>query len=143
MKTNSGLGPLSRRQLLLFAAAALAAGSPLGCDEDPPGTGADGGDAGPDGGPEPEGGDGAMAGQLGLPACFTQLDSMRRVGRRYLQLNPSLTWNDLLSALRPERGFAALEAEIREQYARGQLIPLDGWPLAVTELRIYAALALS
>jgi hypothetical protein len=140
MKTASELGLVSRRSLLLFAASALAY-SPLACDDQLP-TG-DGGDAGPDAAPDgPEAGTDAGPGDLELPACFTQLESLRRVGLRYLELNPSLTLNEVMGALRPGRGFAALEAEIRDQYARGHVVRLDGWPLALTELRIYAALAL-
>jgi hypothetical protein len=142
MKTYPGLGLVSRRSLLLFAAGALAY-HPLACDDiTPPG---DGGDGGPDAGPDAptEAGTDASPGQLGLPACFTELQSMRRVGLRYLELNPALTLSEVLNALRPGRGFAVLEAEIRDQYARGHVIPLDGWPLALTELRIYAAIALS
>lgn len=68
---------------------------------------------------------------------------MRTVGRRYLELNPALGLDDLLSELDPGRGFSVLESEIREQYARGEVALIDGWPLALTELRLYAVVALS
>ena len=133
MKTEFVPGSLSRRRLLLLAAAALAAG-PWGCDDGAERSD-DGADAGTDAPPAPP--------RLELPACFDDLDGVRRVGRRYLELNPLLTPSELLKELKPGRGFAVLEAEIRDQYARGEVVRLDGWPLALTELRLYAAVALN
>jgi hypothetical protein len=79
---------------------------------------------------------------LVLPAGFSELGCMRIVGKKYLELNPDETLSKLLSALKPSRGFPALEVEIRKQYASGDVVKLEGWVLALTEARIYAVVAL-
>lgn len=127
MTTRAASGVLSRRELVVFGAQVIASGvavSILGCSD--------------------HGSDDPLAlDDLELPTCFTEIASMQRVGRRYLELHPSVTLPELLDELAPGRGFDALEAEIREQYARGETVSIDRWPLALTEIRIYAVVALS
>lgn len=77
-----------------------------------------------------------------LPASFTDIDSMRLVGHKYLDLHPEESMDLLLSELAPERGYAALEAEIRRQFASGDVVRVAGWVLAKTEARIYAVVSL-
>ena len=43
----------------------------------------------------------------------------------------------------PERTPEALSQEIRKQYAAGDTLELGGWPIALTEARIYALVALA
>jgi hypothetical protein len=122
---------LPRRKLLAFAVWATASGvlgSLFACSTDA-------GETGP-GGPSPTPG-------VTLPSCITEIESMRTVGLRYLELHPHTSLADLLSTLDPGRGFSSLELEIREQYARGEIVSVDGWPLAPTELRLYAVVALT
>ena len=76
------------------------------------------------------------------PAGFTELESMRAVGHTYLELHPDETLSKLLAELDPARGFAALDAEIRKQYAAGEVVSIAGWVIALTEARIYAVVAL-
>lgn len=79
---------------------------------------------------------------LVLPAGLSDLASMRVVGKKYLELHPDETLQKLLSELKPARGFEALDAEIRKQYASGDVVRLAGWVIALTEARIYAVVAL-
>jgi len=118
---------LTRREIVLLGVKAVAAGvafTVIGCD------GSDSQKATP----EPT--------ALVLPATFTDLASMRVVGKKYLELNPGETMQKLLSELKPARGFAALETEIRKQYATGDVVRVAGWVIALTEARIYAVVAL-
>jgi hypothetical protein len=118
---------LSRRDVVVVAVRLVAGAvilSVLGCDES----------AGAKRAPEPS--------DLVLPARFSELDSMRIVGKKYIELHPEETLAKLLAELRPERGFSVLDTEIRKQYASGEVVAVAGWLLAVTEARIYAVVAL-
>jgi hypothetical protein len=79
---------------------------------------------------------------LVLPTGFSELASMRVVGKKYLELHPEETLSKLLSELKPARGFPALDVEVRKQYASGEVVKLEGWVIALTEARIYAVVAL-
>jgi hypothetical protein len=117
----------SRRDLVVLAVTIVAGGVVLtvgGCN-----------------GSEPTKGPAEPA-DLVLPAGFTELASMRIVGKRYLELHPEETLAKLLAVLKPSRGFPALDVEIRKQYASGEVVHLAGWVIALTEARIYAVVAL-
>ena len=80
--------------------------------------------------------------ELVLPAGMTDLDAMRAVGKKYLEAHADLTLAKLMTDLNPERGFAVLDTEIRKQYSSGEVVRVAGWVLALTEVRIYAVVAL-
>ena len=116
---------LSRRDLVLLGVKIVAGGvafSIIGCDGSEPAK--------------------AEPADLVLPAGFTELASMRIVGKKYLALHPEETLAKLLAELKPARGFQALDVEIRKQYASGNVVKLAGWVVALTEARIYAVVAL-
>jgi hypothetical protein len=118
---------LSRRDLVVLGVKIVAGGIALtvvGCNGTEPTKGA------------------AEPTELVLPAGFTELASMRIVGRKYLEVHPDETLQKLLTELKPSRGFAALDVEIRKQYASGAVVHLEGWVVALTEARIYAVVAL-
>lgn len=79
---------------------------------------------------------------LTLPTAFTEIESLREVGRKYCDLHPEETLDDLLAKLQPKRGYAALDAEIRKQFLTGDVVRVSGWVLASTEARIAAVVAL-
>jgi hypothetical protein len=76
-----------------------------------------------------------------LPS-FTEIESMRIIGMKYLELRPGANLPALLEALDPARGFEVIDREIRAQYASGDVVQVEGFPLALTEARLYAAVAL-
>jgi len=118
---------MSRRDLVILGVKIVAGGvaiSVVGCNESEPTKGA------------------AERTDLVLPAGFTELASMRIVGKKYLELHPDETLSKLFAELNPSRGFPALEVEIRKQYASGDIVHLAGWVVALTEARIYAVVAL-
>lgn len=118
---------LTRRELVVLGVKVVAGGvalTVLGCDD------SDGQKANPE------------STDLVLPAGMSDLASMRVVGKKYLELRPDETLQKLLSELKPGRGFAALDTEIRKQYASGDVVRLGGWVIALTEARIYAVVAL-
>ena len=84
----------------------------------------------------------AASTELLLPRTFTELESMRAVGRKFLEAHPDSTLAGLLRALDPARGFAALDAEIRQQFTDGRVVRIEGWVLARTEAVICAVVAL-
>lgn len=78
-----------------------------------------------------------------LSMHFSDLESVRRVGRQALQKLPEGTdFETLIAAVVPQRSPAELRHEIQEQYLRGETIELSNWPIAWTEARIYALVAL-
>lgn len=79
---------------------------------------------------------------LVLPSAINELESMRVVGRRYLELHPEENLAALVAELRLVRGFTALESEIRKQFVTGDVVRVEGWILSRTEVRIYAMVAL-
>jgi hypothetical protein len=81
---------------------------------------------------------------LELTGHFSDLESIRRVGREALQKLPEgADRARLLVNVVPQRSSEALRQEIQEQYAAGDTVKLGGWPIALTEARIYALVALS
>jgi len=81
---------------------------------------------------------------LELTGHFSDLESIRRVGREALQKLPEgVDRARLLVDVVPQRSSEALRQEIQEQYAAGDTVKLGGWPIALTEARIYALVALS
>jgi len=71
-----------------------------------------------------------------LPAAAT-------VGRAYLASNP--VENDagyLAGLLSLDRSWALIEEEIREDYRDGRIARVSGWPLSITEARIFALASL-
>lgn len=79
---------------------------------------------------------------LALQEGFGDLDSMAEVGRLYLESSGE-TLPTLLDEVRLGRGWSAVDDEIREQYRSGDLVSVGDWPLARTEARIYALVAVS
>ena len=81
--------------------------------------------------------------QVELSGHFRDLAAIGLVGREATRRLPEGedAWQ-LRERIAPERGTPALQAEIRDQYARGETVLLRGWPLALTEARIYAFVAL-
>ena len=84
----------------------------------------------------------AAATELVLPTTFSEIESLRAVGKKYLELHPEETLERLLAELQPRRGFAALDLEIREQFAAGDVVRVAGWVLARTEARVCGVVAL-
>lgn len=79
-----------------------------------------------------------------LTGHFPDLESVRRVGREALRKLPGgVDVAGLIVDVVPERTPEALRQEIREQYVAGDTLELGGWPIAVTEARIYALVALA
>ena len=71
------------------------------------------------------------------------LPAARSVGRAYLASNPRE--NDagrLAGLLSLDRRWARIEEEIREDYREGRVVRVSGWPLSVSEARIYALASL-
>ena len=113
--------PISRRRAVISSIRLLTGGiaiTLLGCDDDD------------------------RAKELILPTGFGEIESMRVVGRKYLQGRPGVTLDALLSELKPGRGWPTLETEIAEQYAKGEVARVDGWDVALTEARVYGVVAL-
>jgi hypothetical protein len=81
--------------------------------------------------------------QIELSGHFRDLSTIGVVGREALEKLPAgPDAEKLLELIAPERGIQALQREIQDQYARGETVELRGWPLALTEARIYAFVAL-
>lgn len=79
-----------------------------------------------------------------LSRHFSDLESVRRVGREALQKLPEGTdFETLIAVVFPQRSPEELRNEIQEQYRRGETMDLGGWPIALTEARIYALVALA
>jgi hypothetical protein len=122
-------GHLGRRPFLIVAAAAAAWGGAVRAAL----------------GPVPQPGPGA-----GLAHAFKHRDSAIVVGRRYLNRYPDDALPAVLArGLRragagdQESARAALRAQVREDFERGDTVLLDGWVLARSECRACAALALA
>lgn len=79
-----------------------------------------------------------------LSSRFSDLASVRRVGREALEKLPGDTDIEaLIAVVLPQRTPQQLREEIQEQYRRGETTELGAWPIALTEARIYALVALS
>jgi len=79
-----------------------------------------------------------------LSSRFSDLASVQRVGREALQKLPGDTDIEaLIAVVLPQRTPEQLREEIREQYRRGETTELGAWPIALTEARIYALVALA
>jgi hypothetical protein len=79
-----------------------------------------------------------------LTRHYSDLESIRRVGREALQKLPGeIDIASLIDDVVPTRLPEALRGEIREQYEAGKTLLLGGWPIALTEARIYALVALA
>ncbi len=79
-----------------------------------------------------------------LSRHFPDLESVRRVGQEALRMLPEdTTLETLIAAVIPQRPARELRREIEGQYLRGDTVELENWPIAVTEARIYALVALS
>lgn len=76
-------------------------------------------------------------------------DRVRELGRRYRSMVPEEKSREaLLSALREEQGLSPigekqLEEQIREDFAHGRVVTLDGWVLSRTEARQCALFSLT
>ena len=67
---------------------------------------------------------------------------LRALGREaVVKLPEGSQAQQLRDRIAAERGMEALQDEIQDQYARGETLDLRGWPVAMTEARIYALLA--
>lgn len=100
----------------------------------------------PDSSAEPE--------ALAHPQLLSVLDNparIRELGRRYRSQVPAEGSQDaLIAALRADLGSAppaatekAVEQQVREDFARGHIIRLNGWVLSRTEARQCALFSLS
>jgi hypothetical protein len=79
-----------------------------------------------------------------LTGHFRDLASIRHAGQEALRQLPEGTdVASLILDVDPERPPEVLRREIQEQYAAGNTVDLGGWPIAVTEARIYALVALA
>ena len=80
------------------------------------------------------------------PSIVDHLSSFpaaRRVGQAYLAGSPRERDADRLAELLSlERGWTLVEAEIRSDYREGRVVRISGWPLSLTEVRIYALASL-
>lgn len=75
---------------------------------------------------------------------FQNLESVELVGQEYLKRTPGE--NDLavlLALVDIDRGAEAIELDIRSEYRKDDVVRVGGWPLSVSEARIYAIVALS
>jgi len=123
---------LSRRSFLLMALASLTAA----CSDTDRNTGA-----------EP----GWLAHIIGDP------EACARLGRAYLDTHPEYYRGDKLVAdiqralakhdavaitSDPQRTVTALQLLVREEYISGEVEPVTGWILSITEARLYALAAL-
>ena len=86
----------------------------------------------------------------GLPFAFRHRDSVIAIGRRYLSRYPDAAGARILAdEVRragggdPAAARAALGARVREDFARGDTVRLEGWVLARSECRACAAVALA
>jgi hypothetical protein len=86
----------------------------------------------------------------GLALAFRHRDSAIAVGRRYLDRypddsQPAVLARGLQRAATgdPAAARAALRTQVRQDFARGDTVLLDGWVLARSECRACAALALA
>ena len=86
----------------------------------------------------------------GLAFAFRHPDSAIAIGRRYLSRYPDAAGARLLAdEVRragggdPAAARAALGARVREDFARGDTVRLEGWVLARSECRACAAVALA
>ena len=80
--------------------------------------------------------------ELKLADSFRDLESVRLVGKAALEILPDARDIDqLITLIAPERGLESLRREIHEQHRRGEVRELQGWPLSLTELRIFALVA--
>ena len=67
------------------------------------------------------------------------MKGVEEIGRAYLETHPEEADPAVLAKLlEPERGWPALEARIRSDYRENRVIRLKGWPLSITEARLYA-----
>ncbi len=83
------------------------------------------------------------AGAEDLASRFRDLRGAEEIGRAYLETRPQEADPAVLTRLlEPERGWPALEARIRSDYRESRVIRLKGWPLSITEARLYAWTAL-
>lgn len=81
--------------------------------------------------------------QIELSSHFHDPEAIELVGREAAEALPEgPDVERILDLVAPERGSSVLRQEIRSQYARGQTLRLRGWPVAMTEARIFALLAL-
>ena len=81
---------------------------------------------------------------LKLSRHFPDLESIRRTGEAALQVLPEGTdLETLIAEVIPQRPALELRHEIQQQYLRGETIEIENWPIAVTEARIYALVALA
>ncbi len=80
--------------------------------------------------------------ELKLADSFRDLESVKLIGKAALEILPEERDIDrLITLIAPERGLESLRREIHEQYRRGEVRELQGWPLSLTELRIFALVA--
>ena len=86
----------------------------------------------------------------GLAFAFRHPDSAIAIGRRYLSRYPDAAGARVLAdEVRraadgdPAAARAALGARVREDFARGDTVRLEGWVLARSECRACAAVALA
>ena len=86
----------------------------------------------------------------GLALAFKHQASAIAIGRRYLERFPQDPEHEVLAAVRslggetdPAAVRSALHARIKQDFARGDTVMLDGWVLSRSECRACAALALT
>ncbi len=87
---------------------------------------------------------GTVQAQIELAGHFRDLPTIEIVGLEAIEMLPEgADAERLVELVAPERGPLVLQREIRDQYARGETVKLRGWSLALTEVRIYALVALA
>ena len=67
---------------------------------------------------------------------FAKFPASRAIGAAYLRAHPRDTLADAHTAARLPRPHLA--ARVREDFAAGRVVMLDGWMLSVTEARLCA-----
>lgn len=93
-----------------------------------------------------------------VAALIGDADGMARFGEAYLQDHPAerdidVLWEALCTVLEGPGGefldaadaasaFARLDRAVREEYRRGEVVPVAGWLISRSEARLYAVAAL-
>jgi hypothetical protein len=67
-------------------------------------------------------------------ALFSHLPSARVIGAAYIRSHPADDFD--ISELPPDR--PAIAARVRDDFANGRIVTVDGWMLSITEARLCA-----
>lgn len=76
-----------------------------------------------------------------LRTLFRNPAGLEVVGSEAIKaLPPGVDADALLKIVAPERGISQLRNEILQQYGLGETLDVGGWPIAVTEMRVFVLL---